>query len=108
MDKQKLVTVLRRVDLGKDRVFVRFLVPVQFALTFFTWLKVYNVDFSLLTMFVFALSIVAAIYIIGYFYDKTGLWSEELEFDNRRNPVMKELREHMIKIEEEVKKLGKV
>lgn len=105
--KKWFIKQLRRVDLGKDKIFIRFITPLQFGMILFTWLSVnMNINLTLIQMGEICFGLAAAVYVLGYIWDKTHLWSEELEFDNKRNPVMIELRNHMDKIEKKLDELS--
>ena len=84
-DRRKiLITQLLRFDYGKVLIH-RVLAPVSFVLSLFTLLKVYNLSFGFSHMVLLAAVTIAAMFILGFIWDKGGFVEEEIEYTNERN-----------------------
>jgi hypothetical protein len=88
----KLSDLLKYMTIGNGLV-GKFLTPINFAMIFMTFIKVYGINLSIAgTVLLFGVALSSSIF-LGWFYDIAGLWKKEIEFDTERNPMMKEIKE---------------
>jgi hypothetical protein len=81
----------------------KFLSPVNFTLLFFTFLKTYDIVIPKEIMAILGILIFSGVFIIGFLYDRTGLWSKELTWDGKRNLMFQEVMKKIDKLEEKIK-----
>lgn len=85
---------------GGNGLVSRFLTGINFTLLLLTFLKVNSVIIPKFIMILLMICVLIGVLIIGWLYDKVGLWRTEIAFDNKRNLVLLEILERVKKIEE--------
>ncbi|MEK6923173.1 MAG: hypothetical protein AABW84_00545 [Nanoarchaeota archaeon] len=87
-EKKILITQLKRLDYGHIQ-FTRMLSPISFVMAGLTLMKVYDISFAIEQIVILIVGALAAMYITGLIWDKTGLVEEEIEYFNERNRFVK-------------------
>ena len=89
-----LAWVMRCIDMGRDRVFARFLAPLTTAIAVSTWIKVnypsIEITTSLFIIFLLALAILIFWCVAGALWQNKMLHHEN-DFDMMRNPMFMEV-----------------
>ena len=97
---RRIIRIIWFSELGRGKVLGRFATIAIEMTTIMTFLKVYGFHVSLYAMGIFAVCWFVLGMGLGYFYARFNLLKFETDLTNEHNPMLKELYDRVVKMEE--------